>query len=49
MGEISIFLGNNIIINYNNKTIIINQKDYIIKLLNKFDIINNFKPKKTSG
>jgi hypothetical protein len=49
MGDISTFLGNNISIDYKNKTISINQKDYIIKLLNKFDIYNKLKLKKIPG
>ncbi|KAI7974601.1 hypothetical protein EIK77_004065 [Talaromyces pinophilus] len=49
MGNISTFLGNNIFIDYINKTININQKDYTTKLLNKFNIFNTMKPKKIPG
>jgi len=49
MGNISTFLGNNISIDYINKIININQKDYTTKLLNKFNIFNTMKPKKIPG
>jgi hypothetical protein len=38
LGDISTFLGNNILIDYLSKKIYINQIDYISKLLKKFDI-----------
>ena len=46
IGQVSTFLGNNININYQDKTISINQSNYTKKLLTKFNIYNNiyYKP-----
>lgn len=49
IGEVVTFLGNNINIDYKTKTLTIDQKDYIKKILNKFDIYNKYKPKKVPG
>ena len=51
IGLVSTFLGNNIIINYQEKTLKINQTNYISKLLTKFNIYNNikYKPIQTPG
>ena len=51
IGIVSMFLGNDIKINYQTKTLYIDQKGYIEKLLNKFSILNNpsYKPIKISG
>ena len=48
LGDISTFLGNNIYIDYLAKQIYIDQKDYIYKLLDKFNI-SQYRPIKIPG
>jgi hypothetical protein len=48
LGDISTFLGNNIYIDYLAKQIYIDQKDYIYKLLDKFNIYQ-YRPIKIPG
>jgi Reverse transcriptase (RNA-dependent DNA polymerase) len=48
LGQISTFLGNNINIDYKNKTISIDQNDYIKKILDKFNAYER-RPRKTPG
>jgi hypothetical protein len=51
IGTVSMFLGNNISIDYLNKTLYIDQKAYTEKLLRKFEIYENpsYKPTKIPG
>ena len=49
LGEISTFLSNNISIDYLGKTIYIDQKDYIYKLLAKYNITGEYTPLKLPG
>lgn len=51
IGVVSMFLGNNITIDYLNKTLYIDQKAYTEKLLRKFEIYGNpsYKPTKIPG
>lgn len=51
IGSVSTFLGNDISINYQTKTLSINQENYITKLLTKFSIYNNnnYKPVQIPG
>jgi hypothetical protein len=48
IGEVTTFLGNNINIDYKNKLLTIDQKDYIKKILTKFNMYQ-YTPKKLPG
>ena len=47
VGSVSTFLGNDISINYNTKTLYINQKKYTDKILYKYNIVDNINYKPT--
>ena len=49
IGSVSTFLGNDISINYDNKTLFINQHKYTLKILERFNIYNNHKPAQIPG
>lgn len=49
IGSVSTFLGNDISINYDTKTLYINQNKYTAKILNKFGIYNKYKPVQIPG